>query len=651
MAAKNKRRKSSQLKPAIGGDVRTNVRLIADHKAFWLALAVIILLSAVVHSPGLNSQARHVDDAEYLEHNPLVQSPSWSTGWRFMSEVIKPSSVGGYYHPLTMISLMIDYAMGGDVNDLTYFHRTSLLLHLATTAGVLFLFYLLFENIAVAAIVALIFGVHPLSVEIVDWMGARKAVLAGCFSAWMLVCYVAYARTQRIGFYVLACLMLILALLSKPTALPLVGMVLVLDIWPLNRLNWDQLNLNKVLLIEKIPLVLITATFVAIILASHFSTTKIEMPRAYSSALIPVMVCYKNLFCIGKVLMPVGLSAYYEQPTPFSLDDMRILASVVAAIVLIVAAIICWRRGVRSVAVGLAFFLVAFSPMSGLFKYGAGWVFIFDNYIYIPMLGILLILADGLKRWADRQPLALASRITLPPVESLAICAVLIIAAVFQSSRYIAKWDNTEDFYAYMIDLYPEAGMLHNHLGLERSRLAREERKQEDISVEKVLVLAGGSIKSLRRAVELTPDTEKDKSEMETNLGTALWVWSDLMKKLGNVEEGHQAAQAALIHLERGLELNPGDIVALYNLAKIYIMLGLDEQAEAKYLEAISLPERVSKLRERIRVWFSYGQFLEARGRPEDAKAAYREVLNLKPDHIEARQRLNALEKIGAASS
>ena len=81
-------------------------------------LLVFLSLIAVgatlfAHWPALSVQALSFDDDQYLTNNPLVQHPSWASAGCFFCEVLKPSTVGGYYQPLAMISLMLDYAVAG----------------------------------------------------------------------------------------------------------------------------------------------------------------------------------------------------------------------------------------------------------------------------------------------------------------------------------------------------------------------------------------------------------------------------------------------------------------------------------------------------------------------------------------------------------
>src|SRR5271156_4289121 len=97
-----------------------------------LLIAVAILVGWV-HSSGLGATSIWLDDEVYVTKNPLVLNPSWESAERFLSEVQFPTTVPGYYQPLTMISLMLDCAAGGRADRLQPFHRTNLALHILNT--------------------------------------------------------------------------------------------------------------------------------------------------------------------------------------------------------------------------------------------------------------------------------------------------------------------------------------------------------------------------------------------------------------------------------------------------------------------------------------------------------------------------------------
>jgi hypothetical protein len=213
-------------------------------KTVLLAILIACVCTAViaVHWPALSAQALSFDDNEYLADNTLVKSPSWLSAWKFLSQVLEPSTVRGYYQPLAMISLMFDYSLGGRVENLLPFHRTSLALHAANTALIIVLLYLLFGNVWIAAAVGLLFGLHPMTVETIPWVGERKTLLAAFFALWSFIFYLRYTHARKAGakiqspvnrstwgFYIACLFFYLLALMSKPTSTPLPFLMLLLD--------------------------------------------------------------------------------------------------------------------------------------------------------------------------------------------------------------------------------------------------------------------------------------------------------------------------------------------------------------------------------------------------------------------------------------
>jgi len=255
-----------------------------------LAILAVLMAGAVTfaHWPVLEARALCIDDQEYLTANRLVQHPSWASAGRFLGEVVRPSTVGGYYQPLAMISLMLDYAVAGRADNLRPFHRTSLILHVANALVIMWLLYALFGRPWVAAGVALLFGVHPMTVETIAWVGERKTLLAAFFALPCLLVYVGYARRGGWKLYSACLALYVLALMSKPTSTPLPLVMLLLDFWPLKRLSrWA--------VVEKAPFLLTAGVFaiIAIVSQRHLELSAV---RPLSAGQTLLLICFNLVF-------------------------------------------------------------------------------------------------------------------------------------------------------------------------------------------------------------------------------------------------------------------------------------------------------------------------------------------------------------------
>src|SRR6266487_907787 len=149
---------------------------------FSIAALLIAMIVLADYWPVLHAQALALDDTEFVVANPLVTHPSWASVQRFFSEVGRPSTVQGYYLPISMTSLMLDWGLGGRPGHLDAFHRTGLLLHILNTLLLLWILHDLFGALIPASLAALLFGLHPLTVQSVAWIAERKALLAALFA-------------------------------------------------------------------------------------------------------------------------------------------------------------------------------------------------------------------------------------------------------------------------------------------------------------------------------------------------------------------------------------------------------------------------------------------------------------------------------------
>jgi len=205
----------------------------------WLVPGVCLFLAAMVwlvFGQTLRHEFVNFDDQGYVYENPVVIQGLNLKGieWAFTH------SVGANWHPLTMMSHMLDCRLCG--LQAGGHHLTNVLLH---TATVILLFLVLRRMTGLvwrSAFVAAVFAIHPLRVESVAWVAERKDVLSGLFFMLTLWAYVRYAQQMTKAeaaaaapasspvtrhpslFYLLALRLCALGLMSKPMlgALPLV---------------------------------------------------------------------------------------------------------------------------------------------------------------------------------------------------------------------------------------------------------------------------------------------------------------------------------------------------------------------------------------------------------------------------------------------
>ncbi len=561
-------------------------------KAVLLAVLITCVCAAViaVHWPALSAQALSFDDDQYLVNNTLVKSPSCASAWKFLSQVLEPSTVQGYYQPLAMISLMFDYSLGGRVENLLPFHRTSLALHAANTALIIVLLYLLFGEVWIAAAVGLLFGLHPMTVETIPWVGERKTLLAAFFALWSLIFYLRYTHTRvtpaktgiRIqspvdcstwGLYIACFLFYLLALMSKPTSTPLPVLMLLLDFWPLKRLKWRSF-------LEKIPFFILGGIFAVITYVSQTRTAITISPVKIGVGRVFLTLCHNIIFYLCKIIWPVNLSSHYPFPDPLNLSNPMVLAGVIGTCILITILLILLRWTCAAFT-GWLFFFVAILPTMQII--GFSNVIASDKFAYLPSFGLLMILASFL------------CNLRLKSASSVSVILLVLILASAESlatRSYLTHWRNSIGLFEYMLSKAPNAPILHNNLGVVYQGLGHYQE----------------AMKSFNQAIKIKPGY----AEAHYNLGVAYG-------NLGRTQDEIEAYREAI-------RIKPDYAKAHYNLGVSYKDLG-------RYLDAIEAYKQAIRIKpDYAEAHLNLGAAYYILDRYRQAIEAYKQAIIIRPD-------------------
>jgi tetratricopeptide (TPR) repeat protein len=572
----------------------------SGHPGLILCMGMVVVAGMVyyAHAPALEARALAIDDHQYLVNNSLVRHPSGRAAWQFLSEVRSPSTVGGYYQPLTMISLMLDTAMGGDVDNLWVYHRTSLALHIVNTLLVILLLYLLFDDPVIAACVGLLFGVHPMTVEPIPWIGERKTLLAAFFALGSTIAYVKYVNSRVPSaqsairnppstsfWYAMVMAFYILALLSKPTSTMLPLAFLLMDMWPLHRFN-------KSAIIEKAPFLLIGAVSSVFTYVSQ-AATFVETPVDYGPLRIPLVICHNIVFYLYKMLWPVSLSAFYPYPQPLSLANPVVLAGLIGTIALIATLLFLWKRNVRPPLIAWLIFMVILFPTLGVIGFTV--VIASDKYVYLPAIGLLMLLAWAFQKAIERRS----------PSAGLAMIAMVLIVAGIEargSRAYLQQWQTTERLYAHMISLAPGQPGLHFAQGHHYQFVGRPD----------------AAMTEYQRALELDP------SRRDARLNAA-----GILLDRGD-------AAGALAHYDKLLSSHPDDVEALNNRGLALIGAGNVTSGLADYKRALELRPNYAEAHNNL------GMALGRQGDLDGAVTEFQTAIKIREDFLEAWKNLAA---------
>ena len=400
----------------------------------------VLLLTFIVFSPSLKNGFTNRDDDQYVTSNKLITSLSKDN----IIEIFKTeNSVALNYHPLTILSLALDYKLSG--YDPKTYHFTNLLFHLFNTALVFWFILLLSGNkVRVAVIVALFFGIHPMHVESVAWVSERKDVLYTFFFMSALICYykyISHTGNQRWRSYIFILLLFILSLLSKGMAVVL-PMIFVLIDWYVGR------KVNRSAILEKLPLVALSIFFglLAMRIQSNGALTKFETNNfLYASyGFINYMI---NLF------LPIRLSCYYPYPL---LTGHRLPVVFYVSFILVLGMLVLTyfaSKRNKAVAFGLLFFSITIVLVSQLISVGE--VIMADRYSYVSYIGLLFPIGMGYDRLQklDGKSLDLYKKV------SNVLLIVAVIVCIWLTNDRIKVWKNSDSLWTDVINKYPSDGL------------------------------------------------------------------------------------------------------------------------------------------------------------------------------------------------
>lgn len=523
--------------------------------ALRVALALFVL-AALCFTRTIAFDFVTVDDQAYVERNPVVlRGLSWD-GLRWAFTTFHATN----WHPLTWLSHMLDVELFGP--GASGPHAVNVCLHALNT--VLLFGWLRAATGAVvrSALVAALFAVHPLHVESVAWISERKDLLAACFwfaATWV---WIAWTRSGRARFYALSIVACAAALLAKPMPVTLPFALLLLDVWPLGRLDgWRALG-RRVL--EKAPLF-------ALALASSIVTWHAQSTGALSTLAnvsfgeraANAVVSY-GLY-LARTFLPLDLTAFHPHP---ALEDAHHPAGLVALAlaVLIAISVLAWRwRRTRAwFPVGWCWYLGTLVPVIGLVQVGLQAHA--DRYTYVPLVGVFVALV-----WAAHE---LVERFRVGRELRVLLAGGVLVALAAASWESSAHWRNGVALFQRCVAVHPRSATAWAALG--------------DSQLEQGTV--DGALEAYGRALSLDGSLARAVIGMGTALGRA-----------GRVEE-------ALALCERSVQLAPRDPAAWFNLGAARGNAGKTADARAAFAECARIaPDDVSILEALCRAQFTVG--------------------------------------------
>jgi tetratricopeptide (TPR) repeat protein len=602
-----------------------------------LALATFIAFERLCYSNFVN-----YDDDVYVTENPHVNCgiTADSIFWAFTNPHCN------MWHPLTSLSHMLDCQLFGLVPF--WHHLTSLLFHIA---GTLLLFWVLKRmtgEVWLSAFVAAVFALHPLHVESVAWVAERKDVLSGFFWMLTMAAYVLYAERPGIGRYLLVVLVFCLALMAKPMVVTLPFVLLLLDYWPLGRFQWEWRSGGKLslpsksvnaghprvtawrLVGEKIPLFALVVISSAVTFIVQKSTGAVPAREVFSPTIRITNALISYLTYIGKMFWPSRLAVFYPHPV----DTVSIWLAVVAALLLLAVSIwvILSARNHRYLLVGWLWYLGTLVPVIGLVQVGGQARA--DRYMYLPMVGLLIIIAWGFgdlaAKWCLRKFI---------PVLSTGLCLSALMVCTWLQVGY---WRDSFTLFTHTLEVTSNNYVAHLNLG---NVLLRQKKVDKAIAHYKKAIQSYSDYIDAHYNLGLALGLEKRYDEAIEQYYTVLRLKPNHWKaqfRMANAFVGKGQTDEAIEHYNKTLQLKPNDAEVYNNLALALVKKEKINEAITHYNKSLELnPDSPEVLGNLANALVKLKEF-------DQAVIYFEKALALKPDFAEAHYNFaNALRMQG----
>ena len=597
----------------------------------------------------------YVTDNRHVQKGLTVETVIWS----FTDATRKTN----YWVPLTWLSILLDYQLYG-MNAGGY-HLTNVILHIINTLLVFIVFRQMTGAIWQSAFVAALFALHPLHVESVAWVTERKDVLSTLFWLLTMLSYAGYVQHPGARRYLLTLLLFILGMMAKPMLVTLPFVLLLLDYWPLGRMQASGVLLNPPQQPMLPKLIWEKAPFFIIIVIAGVATflTQQEAGAVKSLASYPLDVRIANMLVsyvgyIGKMLWPTRLTFLYPHPGALPVWQWGGALLILGAVTYIVFG---YAKVRPYLTVGWLWYLGTLVPVIGLVVIGPHAMA--DRYTYVPLIGLFIMLSWGVSEILPSRP--------FKRMIFFATASAVLVLFMTLSWLQVRYWQNSITLFRRALEVTEDNFIVYNNLGVVVGEKGNTAEAMD--LLQKALLINPGYIEGhlnlgilLKRmgkndeavdhfniALQINPRfkgshfslglalAEQGKLEAAVNqYRTALQIdpnYAEAHNNLGNILEKQGDLPEAKKHYLRALQIDPEYKEAHYNLGSLLLGQGQINRAIHHYREAL----RIDPLY--VAAHNNLGAALARQGRTAEAIVQFREALRIAPDHLEARNNLNKM--------
>ena len=561
-----------------------------------IAVFVILALTFIAYIPALKAGLVNWDDPDYVSNNPMIRNIS-------NLEMLLKTPIQGNYHPLTVLSLAINYSISGF--DAWSYHLLNLLFHLCNCYLVFRLALILSRNnLTIAFTTSLLFGIHPMHVESVAWVSERKDVLYSLFFLAGLISYTKYVDSGSKKQYGLTILLLVLSLLSKPAAVIFPVVLFCIDL-----LRNRKFNLG--LMAEKIPFFILAFAMGLLTFTAQKEKGAIEATEIFDLSTRMLMGFYGIMMYFVKLIFPVNLSPFYPYaPINEKLPAVYYIAPFFS--LLLIALVFYSLKRNRVIAFGILFYIANLLLVLQFMPVGSA--IIAERYTYLPYIGIFYILGWLIDRYAKGNLLR-SYYFNIP---------IAIILAIL-TFKQCGIWFNSATLWDHAIKTQPSArayinrGLLYKE---EKNYTAAIQFYDEAIKInvaDHEAYANRGNVYFELNKLDLAAADYKKARQIKPDYVTA-------NDNLGALFGMRRQYDSALVYFNNAVAINPRYANSYKNRALVYLELNRTEESATdfnKYLELIPNDPDIMNM---------VGVCYRNLARYKEAVAIIDQAINIKPD-------------------
>lgn len=588
-----------QTESSFSKDGSSKTSLKGEKKIVYLLVVCgIACLCLGIYINSINNNFVNWDDLGLILKNQKIRSLNWEN----VKEIFTPKKASTY-QPIRMLSYAIDYHFW-KLNP-TGYRLTNILFYILTCLMVFLTLRRLSRSLQehtppdshdrVALFGALLFAAHPVHVEAVTWLAARKEVLQGFF---FFLAFYLYLRgreeknRKRMIYLALVVFSILLATLSKPSAVVFPGVILIYEIskrgrkWiSFFRTHWIFLSLT----------VVISVIFTFILLKVMFEAGGIK-PYAGFGIGSNILVClYVFLESIRLLVFTINYSASYSFSVAMPVYALKNIILILITFALFAISILSLRR-TKIIFFSLFFFLVTLLPYLNIFPISTLKA---DRYVFIASFSFVFLLGVAFDRLYAYQHKKFSQGFF--KFLTVALFLFLLVGYSFMTIRQNTIWQNSYTLWADAVEKHPESSVANALIGVVYMELGMDQ----------------DAVKYLEKAIQLLPYDYLSRN----NLGIVY----------GRLNE----PEKALKEFSTAMQLKPDDDTIKINLSVFY-----QRQKEYKKAEEV-LKYLLSKNPQNANLHFRLGLVYKETGQYEAAISAMLKSIEIAP-HI-----INPYEELG----